>query len=618
MKKENNKTSPLPQNDFSEKPTAPGKKSRRNSRNKSNDRNQQSQPHGRTNKGKNYYGSRRPKSTPNRIRVIPLGGVEEVGCNMIAIEVGNDIFVSDVGFEFANPVEMPGIEYLLPDTSYLEKKKSQIRGVFITHAHLDHIGGIPFLMDRIGNPPIYTREFTKKIIEKRQLEFYGRPKLNFKTIELNTREKLGGTYYSTFPVTHSIPDSFGVKFETRKGNIIISGDLKLDHNNGDPSAHEKEHFGNLGKEDNLLLIADSTNAERPGFSITEREVQENISEIVRGVKGRLFVGTFASQLSRIIKIIDDCKACGKKAFLEGRSIITNVEIACQMNLIDRADDTIISSADLHKFPAEKVVIICTGAQGEENATLTRIANHRHRSIKFMKGDTILLSSSVIPGNELAVQTLRDKLCVDQVKIIHYRSSDVHATGHGYAGELVWINKMIGAKYFLPAYGFRTMTSAHIDAVVEAGFPRENAILAENGTIIDLGGEQIKFSKERKSLGKMMVDGSRVDKHSPLIQDRQVLARNGLLITTLVMSTKPYKLVGSPQITTKGLSLIKSEAELVKLVEHAASNALNSNNGGTVQEKIRQVSEAISHRLTRGRCFERDKKPLIIPVVMTVS
>src|SRR3989344_4081732 len=498
--------------------------------------------------------SNETRSNLNSVRVIPLGGVEEVGRNMIVIEVGDDIIISDIGFEFSTEADTPGVSHILPNTRYLEARKKRIRGVFITHGHLDHIGGIPYIMPRIGYPPIYTRELTALMIKKRQDEFPHLEPLDIRTVKPGQRVTLGSTHVEVFAVSHPIPDSMGLKIETPRGNIIISGDLKLDHNDGDPTKEEKEVWGKLAKEkNNILFIADSTNAERPGWSITERDVHKNIEEIIRSITGRIIVGTFASQFERMIAIIKVGEALNKKIVTDGRSIKTNIDVAIEAGVVKTKAGSIIDIKDIGEYPADRVLVLATGAQGEEFAALNRAASGTHKYLKFNNRDTIIFSSSVIPGNETSVQDLKDKLYKHDVKIITYQTSDIHSTGHGNAGELVWINQQVGAKYFMPGYGFRSMTHAHREAHVEAGFPRDHVIIAENGSILDIIDENtIKLHKEKAPSDPMIVDGTSIsDMESPVIKDRQMLAQDGIFAIFAVVDGKTGRLKKSPDIISRG-------------------------------------------------------------------
>ena len=535
---------------------------------------------------------------------------------MTVIESGGEIFVCDVGFQFQAETDAPGIDYCLPNIHYLERVKKQIKAVFITHAHLDHIGGIPFILDRIGNPPIYTRPLTALLLKKRQEEFPHKPKLKITIMRDGSAAKFRNTVVSTFPVTHSIPDSMGLKFKTPEGNILLSGDLKLDHVDGVPTPDERRNYAALGREKNLLFIADSTNAERPGFSITEREVQENLAAIVRRTKDRLIVGTFASQFARMIRLIEVAQECSRKVVLEGRSIRNNLEIAKAAGLLQVHDKTIISAAQSKKLEGRQVLVLATGAQGEEFASLNRMATGAHKDIKLCADDTILLSSSVIPGNELAVQGLKDRLHVHGVQLVHYRTSDVHSTGHGYSGEMIWINQQINAKYFMPAYGFKSMTRAHADAVVAAGFPRSNVILAENGSVIEFASGQMRVNKTKVPSTAMMVDGLTVgDIPELLVSERQTLGKSGFCVVILTVTKKHRRLVGSPEIVARGFFYgpAKEGLELQKsaklLVQKTYQKALKVDGA----RKIGDIRNMIRDRVAQLLASKTGKNPMVLPV-----
>ncbi|MBF0441263.1 MAG: ribonuclease J [Oligoflexales bacterium] len=558
------------------------------------------------------------KSQKNRVRVIPIGGVEEVGRNMIIIEVGDDIFLTDVGFEFSTDNMTPGVDYILPNTKYLESRKNRIKGVFITHAHLDHIGGIPFIMERIGNPPIFTRKLSASIIEKRQEEFPGKPKLRIHVVEPDARFKVGHTFISTFAVTHSIPDAMGVKIETPQGNIIISGDLKLDHDGGIPTDEEKKCFSRLGQENNLFFIADSTNAEKPGFSITEREVQENIAQIIRKSEGRLIISTFASQITRMIKIINVAKECGKKVVLEGRSIRSNLEIAEKVGLFDLPKNLIIDAKDISLYPPGKILILATGAQGEEFASLNRIAMDKHNDIKLNKSDTILFSSSVIPGNESAVQALKDLLFISELSIMHYRTSDIHSTGHGNAGELIWINQQIRPKYFMPGYGYRSMTHSHAEAISLAGFPRENIVIAENGTIIDFIDGKMFVRKEKVEAEMMIVDGGRVGElQTSVIKERQLLAQSGFFNIIITLSAGTGHLKKLPDVVTCGFLSSKDSKHTANEAKKRVRAIMERWEHQKPRIKMEELKGEIEKKLSEYLLKNTSKRPVVVATFIDV-
>lgn len=554
------------------------------------------------------------------VRIVPLGGVEEVGRNMFTVETNGDIFVFDVGFQFVSEDTQPGVDYVLPNTKYLEVNKDRIRGIFITHGHLDHIGGIPFLMERMGNPTIYTQNLSAVMIKKRQEEYPDQPELNVVTVEPGSTMTIGSTKVQFFPVTHSIPDSMGIAVETPYGNVIATGDLKLDHENGIPTEAEAKKWGALGKQKNLFFIADSTNAERDGFSVPERKVHETLEEIIKTVKGRLIIGTFASQFERMVRIIEIAESLGKKVVTEGRSIKTNLEIAQKTGLLKVKKETIITSAEIQDYPPDKVVILSTGAQGEEFAALMRIATKQHKSITLTPRDTVVLSSSVIPGNEISVQRLKDNLYRSGITLIHYRSSDVHSTGHGNTGELIWINQQIGAKYFMPAYGYYSMTASHAKAVEQAGRPRESIIVADNGTVIDIenGGETLNIHKQKVPSTPLVVDGFSIgDLQEVVIRDRQMLAKDGMFVIIATVNLKTGKLRKSPDIISRGFVYLRENQDMLNQARLLIKKTVEDSTEGMNPVDLDFVKNALSDTMA-GYLFTRtNKAPMVIPVLIGV-
>ncbi len=554
------------------------------------------------------------------VRIIPLGGVEEVGKNMTIVETKDDIFVFDVGFQFTSDNSAPGIDYLLPNTKYLEDRKHKIRGVMITHGHLDHIGGIPFIMDRIGNPPIYTRNLTAIMIQKRHEEFPHLPKLNINVIEPGKRMKIGNTYIDSFDVTHSIPDAMGFIIETEHGNVVITGDLKLEHEDGTPSKKEKDIFGKVGKGNNLFLIADSTNAEKAGFSIPENVVNDTLKQIITDVKGRLIIGTFASQFDRMIHIILHAESLGKKIVTEGRSMKVNIEIAQKAGLLKLKKGTIITSQEIDNYEADKIVIIATGAQGEMFAALMRIATKQHKYIRFTPRDTVVLSSSVIPGNEISVQRLKDNLYRNNVHLLHYRSSDVHSTGHGNSGELVWINQQVGATFFMPAYGYYSMTYNHAQAVINAGFPKENVVLADNGSIIDIpDGKKMHIHKEKAPADQILVDGFQIGTVSQevVVRDRQALAQDGMFVIITMVDVKTGKLRKSPDIISRGFVHLRENKDLLQQTRLLAKKSVEGTVKGMHPIDFDIIKKELAETIGSFLLQKTNKSPVIIPVILGV-
>jgi len=553
----------------------------------------------------------------NAVRIVPLGGVEEVGKNMLLIETPEDIIISDAGFQFVSDEEVPGVDYILPNTRYAEERKDKIRAIVITHGHLDHIGGVPFIMEKLGNPPIYCTEVTALLVKKRQEEFPHLAELKVHIVQENSRITVGKTTIQFFPVTHSISDSCGVSIETKYGNIVISGDLKLDHEDGIPSKNEERIWSTLGKNNNILFIGDSTNAEKDGFSIPESVVYRTLEEIIRNVEGRLIIGTFASQFERLIHIIGVCEALNKKIVTEGRSIKNNIEIARLAGRVKIRPDTIIPAEEISSYPADRIVVIGTGAQGEEFAALMRIATKKHRHIALNERDTIVLSSSVIPGNELSVQKLKDNLYRHGVRIIHYRSSDVHSTGHGNTGELVWIREHVKPRFFMPGYGYHSMLRCHAQAQMDAGFPKENICIPDNGMIIDfIEGKEMIIRKEKAPSGLMMVDGRSIgDVQEVVLRDRKTLAQDGMFVIIATVNARTGALRKSPDIISRGFIYLRESQELLSEARYVVRKSITETTQGMNPIDFEMVRDRITQDVSRFLLQKTDKRPIVIPVVL---
>lgn len=560
-----------------------------------------------------------PDLAPGNIRIIPLGGVEEVGKNMTAIEFGNDILVVDAGFLLPGE-DVPGVDYIIPDTTYLEERKAKVRAVLITHGHLDHIGGIPYLMDKIGNPPIYTSLLSAVMIKKRQEEFPHVPKLNIQVIESKDKIKFGGLTVRFFDTTHTIPDSIGIIVETPYGNIIVTGDIKLEHENGQVKEIENQVYNKLGKEKNLVLISESTNVEKPGFSFSEKEVQQNLKNIITTVNGRIIIGTFASLFERVISIIEACETLGKKVAVEGRAMKTNIEIAKELGYLKVDKNIFIASENIDDYPDNKIVILATGAQGDEYAALMRISQKEHRTVKLKKGDTILLSSSVIPGNEKAVQKLKDNLTRQGAKIIHYGIADVHSSGHAYQGELEWIQKMIKPQFFIPAHGNHYMLRVHADLAERLGLPEKNIAVPDNGSIIEIQdqGKKIVTLKQKASSRLVMVDGLGTGNvQEVVIRDRQMLAQDGMFVLIAIIDMSTGKVRKSPDIISRGFVYLKESQDLLRYVRILTKKTIEDSTAKMHPINMDYVKNNVREELGKHLFQKTHKRPIILPVLIEV-
>lgn len=562
-----------------------------------------------------------PPLEPDNVRILTLGGVEEIGKNMTAIEFKNDIIIVDMGFQFKEE-STPGIDYILPNTKYLEERKSKIRAVIITHGHLDHIGGIPYIMDRIGNPPIYTRNLSAIMIKKRQAEFPHLPNLDIRVVEKKEAVRIGELTVSFFSVSHTIPDSMGVIIGTPYGSIVLPGDYKLDHVDGVPTEEEEEEYSVFEKEKVLLLMTDSTNIENAGFSTPERLVHKNLEEIIKSIKGRLIIGTFASQLERMVKIIEIAERYGKKIVVEGRSMKTNIEIATLAGILKVKKETIISSQEMDGVPPDRIVVLATGAQGEEFAALMRMATKNHKFLRINERDTVLLSSSIIPGNEKTVGRLKDNLARQGAKIIHYRTSDVfiHSSGHGNRGEIEWLHKKIKSKFFIPIHGSHYMLRLHAELAETLGMPKSSVVIPDNGSIIEIkekGSKMMRLDQKAPS-GIVMVDGFSIgDVQEVVIRDRQMLAQDGMFVIVAIINTSNGKLKKSPDIISRGFIYLRESQELLRSARLIIKKTIEDETAGMNPIDFDYLKGIVTDQLSKFLFQKTAKHPIVMPVLIGV-
>jgi len=560
-----------------------------------------------------------PHVAENVVRIIPLGGVEEIGRNMTAVEVGNDIYILDCGFSFGAEHDTPGIDYVLPNTGYLEQNRQKIRGLLISHGHLDHIGGIPYVIDKIGNPMVYTRRLTGKMIQRRQEEFSQTTPVQIREVEKDEVVRLGDHTIRFFGVTHTVPDAMGIIIETKWGDVVFTGDIKLSHMNGIPSEEEQREFSIFKNRNVLVLLMDSTNVGQPGWSIPETNVYKTLEEIVKNAKGRLLIAMFASHLERLIRVVRFAEESGKKVVIDGRSMRTNIEIARELGLIKYKDETVIQVEDIDRFPPEKLVILATGAQGDEFASLARIGNKSHKYIRLQPTDTIVLSSSVIPGNERAVQKLKDNLSRQGPRIITYQVSDVHTSGHGYREEAIWIHKQMREKFFIPVHGYHYMLRVHADVVEELGVPRQNIMIADNSSIIEIvDGEKITKHAIKAPSELHVVEGHTVSELSDvLMRDRKALGQEGFCVVVATVDRRTGRLHKSPDIISRGFVYLRDNKDLMdqtrliirKSVEHSMKNPRAAD--------LDEAREALADEVARFLMMKTQKRPIVIPVIVSI-
>jgi len=559
----------------------------------------------------------RPAGKSN-LKIIPLGGLEEVGRNMTIFEYGHDIIIVDMGLQFPDE-DMPGIDYIIPDVSYLKGKEKNILGVIITHGHYDHIGAIPHIMEKIGNPPIYMTELTRGIVMKRQEEFKDKSPLNIHTVKKIDRMRLGSFNIEFFHVNHTIPDAVGLSISTPVGTIIHTGDFKFDHSPISDAPADIAKIARLGSENILALMSDSTDSRTPGYSLSESRISKTLEEIFEHTEGRLIIATFSALISRIQSVVNAAEKYGRKLAVDGYSMKTNVEIARTLGYIQARKGTFIPIGKVNEYPDNKVAIICTGAQGESNAVLMRIVNGEHRFVKVHKDDTFVLSSSVIPGNERTVQAIMDTIYRKDAKVINYKMMDVHAGGHARQEDLKMMINLVRPKYLIPIHGNYFMLKLHGELGTSVGMDPKNILIGENGKVIefDYRGNG-KVTNEKVPTNHVMVDGLGVgDIGQVVLRDRQVLAKDGMFVITTIVDGKTNKIIGKPQVTSRGFIFVKENFDLVnatkKKVEEVIAQKTTPNepaNWDYVKNNIREVVGQFLYTKTQRR-------PMVLPVIIEV-
>lgn len=553
-----------------------------------------------------------------KLRIIPLGGQEEVGRNMTVFEYGKDIVIIDMGLQFPEE-DMPGIDYIIPNVSYLKGKEKNIRGVVFTHGHLDHIGAAPLLLKKIGYPPVIGRNLSLALV-KRKLEDYEKGSVSqLKTIQINSYQdeiKLGNIKLKFFEVEHSIMDSVGVAVITPKVTAVHMGDWTISKTALGGEGISYGHLAKLPRPTVLLLESLGSTNKNP--LVTEEEMWVNLKKIITEAPGRIIIGTFSSQIKRIRDIINYAQQIGRKIALDGYSMKMNVEVARQLGYIKVNKGTLIAIKDIHNYPDNKVIVVCTGAQGEVNAVLNRIVTDSHRSLKLQKNDTIVFSSSIIPGNERSIQRLKDNLYRKCGNVIHSEIMDIHIGGHSNIAAIKQVVKEINPDYILPVYANHYLLKEAAKVIKETGFPEKNIFVLDNGHIIEFDKTTVKVLPKKVDTSYVFIDGLGVgDIGQVVLRDRQVLAQDGMFVITAIIDSKTKEIVGNIQVTSRGFIYVKENFDLVnetkrhvaKIIRETTSRQ-TSIDWDYVKNNIREAVGAFLYKKTQRR-------PMILPVVIEV-
>ncbi len=552
----------------------------------------------------------------NTLSIVALGGVNEIGKNMYAVQYADDIVVIDCGSKFPDE-SLLGIDLIIPDIAYLQENKEKIRALVVTHGHEDHIGAIPYILKQL-DMPIYATRLTLGLIEVKLKEHRLLRETQLITIDSDSSIELGTIRLTFFKTNHSIPDCLGVAFHTPEGTVVHTGDFKFDLtpvNDQYPDIHK---MANLGKNGVLALLSESTNAERPGFTPSERFVGEHIEEAFNKAQGKVFISTFASNVHRVQQVVDAAIKTNRKLALLGRSMVNVVSVALELGYLTIPDGMLIDANEVNQMAPEKVAILCTGSQGEPMAALSRLSSSKYRQVEIMPGDTVILSSSPIPGNERNVARIIDNLFLLGAKVIYGSGSvtGLHVSGHASQEELKLMLTLMKPKYFIPIHGEYRMLHQHRLLAESVGVEQENIFIVNNGDVVDIHNAVARQTRKIPS-GNIFVDGLGIgDVGNIVLRDRKQLSEEGMLIIVIHLSKTEGKIVSGPDTISRGFVHARHSEELLNDVNQLVTTTVHNLQGGKVNQ-WKVIKKSVKESVGKFLYTETKRRPMIVPIIIEV-
>ena len=551
--------------------------------------------------------------TKQRLKIIPLGGLSEIGKNMMVMEYEDDIIVIDAGLMFPEE-EMLGIDLVIPDISYLLERREKIRGIVITHGHEDHIGALPYLLPQL-NVPVYSTKLTQGLISVKLKERRALAGAELKVIPPGGEFTLGKFKIEFFPVCHSIPDAVGLIIHTPVGIVVHSGDFKLDYTPASGNPTDLSRLAQLGAEGVLLLLSDSTYAELPGYTPSERLVGESLARIMAEAPGRVIIATFSSLISRVQQIIDAAAKYQRRVFIAGRSMNDTVRMALELGYLETPDDILGRLDEMRGMPSNKVVLITTGSQGEPTSALVRIANRDHRQVHIQHGDTVIISATPIPGNESVVNRTIDSLFKQGAQVLYSKVAQVHVHGHGSQEELKLLLNLIKPKFFVPIHGEYRHLSLHAKLAQSVGIPAENIFVLEDSDVLELNPQAGKITG-KVSAGNVYVDGLSVGDIGPVVlRNRRMLSRDGIVVAIVAVNRQTGKLVGRPDIVSRGFVDTREANDMIEESRDLVAKVLDHSGDRPAEWSF--VSTKLRDTLNRFYYERTKRRPMVLPVIVKV-
>ncbi len=549
-----------------------------------------------------------------KLKVIPLGGLGEIGKNMYVIEYGKDILVIDSGLMFPEE-EMLGIDVVIPDITYLLENRERVRAIVLTHGHEDHIGALPYILKKL-NVPVYGTKLTIGLVKGKLKEHYMSNDVDLNIIVPPDSINIGCFRVDFIRVNHSIPDAVCLGIYTPVGIIVHTGDFKFDQTPVDGQITDIHKLAELGNKGVLALLADSTNSEREGYTMSERVVGDTIDEIFRTAKGRIIVATFASNVHRIQQVFDSAQKHKRKVAVVGKSMVNVVDVASELGYLKIPDDMLLQLDEINKLPLKKVAIITTGSQGEPMSALTRMATSEHRKVEIVPGDTVLLAATPIPGNEKLVARTIDQLFRQGAEVIYESISGVHVSGHASQEELKLMINLVKPQFFIPIHGEYRHLIHHAKLAEEVGIKKENIFVVDNGTVIEFSNKGARIRGEVTS-GKILVDGLGVgDVGNIVLRDRKLLSQDGILIVVVTIDKKTAEVVAGPDIISRGFVYVRESEDLIEEATKRVEKVLEKcqekriTDWSTIKSLVRDTLGKFLYGKTRRR-------PMILPLIMEV-